>query len=1137
MAVIADRYALVNEAPRAGGFASVRKAFDLTAQEFVAVKMAGRSTDPYRELAVTRELESLRTLSHPNIIRLRDAGIDDELDVHYLVLDWVESSLDDILASKGPYPWDELADKVAMPLVKALAYAHLKGIEHRDIKSRNVLVTAAGDPLLADFGIAKVAQGAATEHTVMGFHSGAYTPPEQDGSVKNVRDVYSLGVLLIQAMHQDRLRSLSDIAPALQAINVPPDVRRLLDRCVAQDYTQRPANGAVLADELDKVLRGRAVIPVASRSVLWLQLTHSARRSLLEPTHAQETTAEAIVLDDLCDDVHVEYRHDRTKNAADRSTILIAGKQWRYTLKLDDPPKFVVRGARQAEYEELERFRRGALNVADFATWVCSEPRDRTRAIDGHEALLRALDDFDVEKDLQRSGNVADGDEGVDILEEWSKVLQAREDLARGSMKELHYTNRVIHGREVELVLRDPVEEDLIDTDWEFIARDTRRVLAHGRVIGQGDATITIHSKNLRAALERNGIIRPSLGPSTKALQRQRDAVSAFRDGTAARPELLAKIRDPARVDAPATRKVEVWTSTTLDEGKKAAVQSALGVADVLLVEGPPGTGKTDLIAEIVVQSLRERPNARILIVSQTHVAVDNALARLHRAGVTGIVRLGNPDDPRVDSSVRHMLLDQQMAKWTSGIRRNAQRYLEKVAAEHDIDVAHLHAALLLKELAEVIRDRAAVGREIDRRAHDSGSTSRLGTSLSIVEDDSDLQDRVDDLATRYDQLYADAVKYLAGDLTLAPRLTATDALAAADAIMGTSASARRLLALVEIQAEWLQRTRSDRQLTEAFLGTAQVIAGTCIGFVGQAAVRGLDIDLCILDEASKATATEALVPLSRSGRAILVGDTNQLPPQEEELLRSADILADHGIDRELVQETMFKWFADRLPAHSKFSLRDQYRMVRPIGDLVSTCFYRGELNSPRTDGLPGYEMLGPPVLWLDTSRLGDGRREDVGPGGVSYANRAEARVVFNRLKTLDNAVDKGVVSTPGGADQLEVLLIAPYRRQVAEMQRRLEANRFKRLRVDVLSVDAVQGRQCDIAVFSVTRSNPQFKLGFLGPDHWRRINVAVSRARFGLTIVGDAEFCRTASGALREVLNYMRDNPGDCVVREVESA
>jgi superfamily I DNA and/or RNA helicase len=128
-------------------------------------------------------------------------------------------------------------------------------------------------------------------------------------------------------------------------------------------------------------------------------------------------------------------------------------------------------------------------------------------------------------------------------------------------------------------------------------------------------------------------------------------------------------------------------------------------------------------------------------------------------------------------------------------------------------------------------------------------------------------------------------------------------------------------------------------------------------------------------------------------------------------------------------------------------------------------------------------------------------------------------------------------VHTPDVDGKLEVLLIAPYRRQVAELQRRLAFADFSRLQVDVLSVDAVQGRQCDVAMVSVTRSNPSLNLGFLGPDHWRRINVAVSRARFGLTIVGDAEFCRSANGALQDVVRYIEEYPDDCEVQVVDNA
>ena len=85
------------------------------------------------------------------------------------------------------------------------------------------------------------------------------------------------------------------------------------------------------------------------------------------------------------------------------------------------------------------------------------------------------------------------------------------------------------------------------------------------------------------------------------------------------------------------------------------------------------------------------------------------------------------------------------------------------------------------------------------------------------------------------------------------------------------------------------------------------------------------------------------------------------------------------------------------------------------------------------------------------------------------------------------------------------------------------------------MSVEAVQGREADLAIVSLTRSNPQGRLGFLGTDYWRRINVALSRARFGLSIIGDAEFIRGTQGALRVVLNYIEQHPADCEVRRVD--
>src|ERR1700722_12121281 len=94
-----------------------------------------------------------------------------------------------------------------------------------------------------------------------------------------------------------------------------------------------------------------------------------------------------------------------------------------------------------------------------------------------------------------------------------------------------------------------------------------------------------------------------------------------------------------------------------------------------------------------------------------------------------------------------------------------------------------------------------------------------------------------------------------------------------------------RSLARLRLQGQWLQRIAYDERLAATFLDQCSVIAGTCTGFLRHPAVRHLNIDMCIVDEASRATLTETLVPVSRAQRWVFVGDTNQLPPSDEDLL------------------------------------------------------------------------------------------------------------------------------------------------------------------------------------------------------------------------------------------------------------
>ena len=103
------------------------------------------------------------------------------------------------------------------------------------------------------------------------------------------------------------------------------------------------------------------------------------------------------------------------------------------------------------------------------------------------------------------------------------------------------------------------------------------------------------------------------------------------------------------------------FAQSGLDDAKRRSVEMALGSEDILLVEGPPGTGKTTFISELIVQTLKSNPRARILLTSQTHVALDNAVERLRTlASSFRIVRLGDNENVRIATSVKDLLIENE---------------------------------------------------------------------------------------------------------------------------------------------------------------------------------------------------------------------------------------------------------------------------------------------------------------------------------------------------------------------------------------------------------------------------------------------------------------------------------------------
>jgi len=187
-----------------GGMATVYKAFDTRLERDVAIKVIRTGAFPPDVLdrilkRFDREAKSLARLNHPNIVGIIDYGEQD--DTPYLVMPFYPAGT--LKQSLGkPMPPVEAARLLA-PVARALAYAHQQGILHRDVKPSNILITGSGEPVLTDFGIAKLLEndsGATLTGTGVGVGTPEYMAPEQGmgREIDGRADVYALGVVLYE---------------------------------------------------------------------------------------------------------------------------------------------------------------------------------------------------------------------------------------------------------------------------------------------------------------------------------------------------------------------------------------------------------------------------------------------------------------------------------------------------------------------------------------------------------------------------------------------------------------------------------------------------------------------------------------------------------------------------------------------------------------------------------------------------------------------------------------------------------------------------------------------------------------------------------------------------------------------------
>ena len=258
-----DRYQIMEQLGQ-GGMATVYLAFDLRLDRKVAVKVIRRDVFPPVVLdrvlkRFEREAKALAKLNHLNIVSIIDFGTYDGSP--YLVMPYIPSgTLKDKLGK--PIHYNQAAQILA-PIARALAYAHDQEIIHRDVKPANILITQSGDPVLTDFGVAKLLEevdGNTLTGTGMGLGTPEYMAPEQwQGKADARSDQYALGVILFEMVTGQKpytadtpiaimLKQLNEPLPNLRhfTVDLPEEVEFSVLKMMAKDPENRfPSMSAV----------------------------------------------------------------------------------------------------------------------------------------------------------------------------------------------------------------------------------------------------------------------------------------------------------------------------------------------------------------------------------------------------------------------------------------------------------------------------------------------------------------------------------------------------------------------------------------------------------------------------------------------------------------------------------------------------------------------------------------------------------------------------------------------------------------------------------------------------------------------------------------------------------------------------
>lgn len=727
--------------------------------------------------------------------------------------------------------------------------------------------------------------------------------------------------------------------------------------------------------------------------------------------------------------------------------------------------------------------------------------------VQSHE---RAIDELDEEARPEKAPPA-----GLEVRRLWRRLVERESELISEALAVGESSYRREAGRHVVPIQMTVGEFGFDRNDTVVVERvDSSRITRIGvlDIAGSSDGFIAIESRldGTRGPLVADGsTLRFQSRYENTSRERRSDATIRLVGGGAAFPTLIDYF-DPTHAAIPsfAPHSVDeelVKARYGLNDTQSSAFARLATCRPLGLLQGPPGTGKTKFIGALVHYALTHGLARNVLLASQSHEAVNTAAEAVLRLlgeqrDTVSLIRVGH--EGVVSEPLRPFHAAKAEMAYKDRFAATFRERMRIAAKAIGLDATLAESVLWFEDSVMPVVTKL---QELAAESSPSGP-------------------RADSLLVTIEQLMSSreaAVSLLGVEIEELENVTLAALLGAAGKRQG--AKVEKLRHVVQLGRDIVGSVSTWQRSFETFLaGTRQVVAGTCVG-LGRTAL-GLTkttFDLVIVDEAARCTASELAVPIQAGKWVVLVGDHAQLEPSH--LPEVVKTLADElGLSRDEIMRSDFeRAFLSPYGKQASARLGTQYRMLPPIGRVVSAGFYSKELQHGRakSDVADGVwpRSLSTPLLWLETDSSGAKafQREDETRRG-SLINLIEADAIVSLL--LQWAAHEDFLAWLKSRDHGDqaIGIICAYSGQRDLVRKRLNSANLpdelrRALKVD--TIDSYQGKENPIVIVSLVRNNAEQRLpdgrpgirpGFLGRKN--RLNVAVSRGMDRLVIVGAKE-------------------------------